>query len=133
MSAESNAQLVTTAWKDLIGGKLDAFLAQLSDEISWVIPGNLQGISGLLRGKDAVRKFAAGIGKSFPNGLNCDVRKVHAAGDNVVVMETVNTGKAWNGKDYKNEYCFVFEIEAGKIRRIREYVDMLTVKETLLA
>ncbi len=133
MSAESNAQLVTTAWKELIGGRLDDFLARLSDEISWVIPGNLKGISGLLRGKDAVRKFASGIGKSFPNGLNCEVRKVHTAGDGVVVIETTNSGKAWNGKDYRNEYCFIFEIEAGKIRRIREYVDMLTVKETLLS
>jgi ketosteroid isomerase-like protein len=35
--------------------------------------------------------------------------------------------------DYRNEYCFVFEIEGGKIRRIREYVDMLTVKETLMS
>ena len=26
-------------------------------------------------------------------------------------------------KDYESEYCFVFEIEAGKIRRVREYAD----------
>lgn len=43
-----------------------------------------------------------------------------------------NRGKAFNGKDYENEYCFIFEVENNKIRRVREYVDLLTVKETLL-
>jgi ketosteroid isomerase-like protein len=32
---------------------------------------------------------------------------------------------------YENEYCFVFEIEGGKIRRIREYVDTQKAKELL--
>jgi len=32
------------------------------------------------------------------------------AGETVIV-ELTNTGKAFNGRDYRNEYCFVFEIE----------------------
>lgn len=131
MSAEQNAELVTKTWKDAIGGNLEAALANMSDEISWVIPGNLQGVSGLKRGKAAVKEFLGGIGKAFPQGLNSQISKVHSAGDTVIV-ELTNTGKAFNGRDYRNEYCFVFEIEGDKIRRIREYVDMLTVKEALM-
>jgi ketosteroid isomerase-like protein len=36
-----------------------------------------------------------------------------------------------NGKDYENEYCFVFEIESGKIRRVREYVDTQKAKDLM--
>jgi len=131
MSAGQNAELVTKTWMDVVGGKTDAALANMSDEISWVIPGNLPGVSGLKRGKAAVKEFIGGIRKAFPQGLNSQISKVHSAGDTVIV-ELTNTGKAFNGKDYRNEYCFVFEVEGGKIRRIREYVDMLTVKETLM-
>ena len=68
----------------------------------------------------------------FPKDSNSEIRKVHATGDTVIV-ELTNRGKAFNGKDYENEYCFIFEIENSKIRRVREYVDLLTVKETLLS
>ena len=129
--SEQNAELVTKTWKDVVAGNADAALANMSDEISWVIPGNLQGVSGLKRGKAAVKEFIGGIRKAFPAGLNSQISKVHSAGDTVIV-ELTNTGKAFNGRDYRNEYCFVFEVEGGKIRRIREYVDMLTVKETLM-
>jgi uncharacterized protein len=126
-----NADLVTNTWKDVVAGNADAAAANMSDEISWVIPGNLAGVSGLKRGKAAVKEFIGGIRKAFPAGLNSAISKVHSAGDTVIV-ELTNTGKAFNGRDYRNEYCFVFEIEGGKIRRIREYVDMLTVKEALM-
>jgi ketosteroid isomerase-like protein len=40
-----------------------------------------------------------------------------------------NKGKFAGGNDYVNEYCFIFEVEAGKIRRVREYVDTKRVTD----
>jgi ketosteroid isomerase-like protein len=131
MSAEQNAELVTRTWQLISKGDADGALANMADEVSWVIPGHLANVSGLKRGKADVGKFISGIRHAFPEGLNSEIRKVHGAGDTVIV-ELTNRGKAFNGKDYENEYCFVFEIENSKIRRVREYVDLLTVKETLL-
>jgi ketosteroid isomerase-like protein len=131
MSAEQNAELITRTWKDVVAGNADAAAANMSDEVSWMIAGSLTGVSGIKKGKAAVKEFISGIRKAFPAGLNSQISKVHSAGDTVIV-ELTNTGKAFNGRDYRNEYCFLFEIEGGKIRRIREYVDMLTVKEALM-
>jgi len=133
MTAEQNKELVTKTWRAFISGDLDTALANISDEISWVIPGNLPNVSGLKRGKDAIRTFGKGVGVALPKRLNSEIHKDHATGDNTVILELTNQGKAANGKDYRNEYCFIFEVENGKIRRVREYVDLLTVKETLLA
>jgi hypothetical protein len=133
MTAEQNKEMVTKTWRAFITGDLDTALANMSDEISWVIPGNLKSVSGLKRGKQAVRDFGSNISRAFPQGLNSEIAKVHAAGDDTVIIELTNHGKAANGKDYRNEYCFVFELENGKVRRVREYVDLLTVKETLLS
>ncbi|HTT74819.1 MAG TPA: nuclear transport factor 2 family protein [Candidatus Binataceae bacterium] len=132
MSTEQNIELVTRTWQSVAKGDADAAMTNIADEISWVIPGHLANVSGLKRGKDEVRKFIAGIKTAFPDGLKPEIRKVHGAGDTVIV-ELTNRGKAFNGKDYENEYCFIFEIENNKIRRIREYVDLLTVKETLMS
>jgi len=131
MSPEQNAELITTTWQSIAKGDAEAALANMAEEVSWVIPGHLANVSGLKRGKGDVGKFISGIRQAFPEGLNSEIRKVHTAGDTVVV-ELTNRGKAFNGKDYENEYCFVFEIENNKIRRVREYVDLLTVKETLM-
>ena len=133
MTAEQNKELVTKTWRAFITGDLDTALANMSDEISWVIPGSLQGVSGLKRGKAAIREFGSGVKHAFPAGLTSEIAKVHASGDNTVIVELTNHGKAANGKDYRNEYCFVFEVENDKIRRVREYVDLLTVKETVMA
>lgn len=133
MSADQNKELVTKTWRAFISGDLDGALANMSDEISWVIPGNLPNVSGLKRGKDAIRSFGKNAQVAFPAGLKSEIHKVHATDDNTVVLELTNQGKAANGKDYRNEYCFIFEVENGKVRRIREYVDLLTVKETLLS
>jgi ketosteroid isomerase-like protein len=131
MSAQQNVELITNTWKNIIAGKAEEAAANMSDEVSWMIAGSLTGVSGVKKGKAAVKEFIGGIRKAFPAGLSSEISKVHGAGDTVVV-ELTNTGKAFTGRDYRNEYCFIFEIEAGKIRRIREYVDMLTVKEALM-
>src|ERR1700757_4967233 len=93
MTAEQNAELVRKTWQDLIGGKVDAALANMSDEVSWLIPGNVPNVSGLKRGKEEVRKFVSGIGQAFPQGLQTEIRKTHAAGD-AVIVELTNRGKA---------------------------------------
>jgi uncharacterized protein len=121
MSIEHNKAMVTKTWQAFVKGDIKTAFANMSDEVSWLIPGNLS-VSGLKKGKAAVLEFARSAAKLFPAGLTTEIRRVYGDGD-VVVVELSNTGKLANGRDYANEYCFVFEIEDGKIRRVREYVD----------
>ncbi|HZP45388.1 MAG TPA: nuclear transport factor 2 family protein [Candidatus Binataceae bacterium] len=128
MSVESNKQLVTDFWKAFAGGDIKTAFAMLSDEVSWLIPGNLPELSGLRKGKAEILNFARTAAKTFPSGLRSEIRRVYGDGETVLV-EMTNRGKLFNGRDYENEYCFVFEIEGGKIRRVREYVDTHKVHE----
>jgi ketosteroid isomerase-like protein len=128
MTVESNKELVTKTWEAFAKGDIKTAFGNMSDEVSWLIPGNLSNLSGLRKGKPAILEFARHAAKIFPGGLKSEINRVYGDGDTVIV-EMTNRGKVFNGKDYENEYCFVFEIEAGKIRRVREYVDTQKAKD----
>jgi ketosteroid isomerase-like protein len=132
MGAEENKRIAIETWSAMGKGQLDAAMANMSDNVSWLVPGTIPGVSGVKRGKEEIRKFMSGIGQVFPEGLQSEVRKSYVDGD-TVILELVNRGKVANGKFYENDYCFVFEFEAGKIRRIREYVDTQKAKEILFS
>ncbi len=130
MSVEANKQMVTSTWQAFVTGDIKTAFANMSDEISWLIPGNLSNLSGLRKGKPAILEFARNAARTFPNGLQTQINRTYADGD-TVILELTNRGKLANGKDYDNEYCFVFEVEGGKIRRVREYVDTQKAKELM--
>jgi len=130
MSVEANKQMVTSTWQAFVKGEIKTAFANMSDEVSWLIPGNLSSLSGLRKGKPAILEFARNAAKTFPNGLQTQINRVYGDGD-TVILELTNRGKLANGRDYENEYCFVFELEGGKIRRVREYVDTQKAKELM--
>ena len=118
-------------WTAFGQGDIKAAFANMDDNVSWLIPGNLPGVSGIKKGKDEILKFMSGGGGLFPEGIKTEIRRTYCDGDTVVV-ELTNRGKVSNGNFYENEYCFVFELENGKVRRIREYVDTQKFMDTVL-
>ena len=130
MSIETNKQMVKATWQSFVKGDLKTAFSNMSDEVSWLIPGNLSNLSGLRRGKAAILEFARHAATIFPNGLETQISRVYGDGD-TIILELTNRGKLANGRDYENEYCFVFEVEGGKIRRVREYVDTQKAKEPM--
>jgi uncharacterized protein len=132
MNSEQKKSLVTETWDAFVTGDTKKAFANMSDNVSWVVPGTLPNVSGLKRGKDEILKFMSGVGQVFPEGLKAEIRKTFCDGDTVIV-ELTNRGKVSNGKTYENEYCFIFELEGDKIRRIREYVDTQKAKDILFS
>jgi uncharacterized protein len=130
MTIEGNKDFVKRTWGTLLGGNVEAALANFSDDVTWFLTGKLDGVSGLKNGKEAVRAFLAGVAQAFPAGLKTEFKKAYGEGDTVIV-ELVNRGTSATGKPYENEYCFVFELAGGKIRAIREYVDLEKAKIAL--
>ena len=128
MSVETNKELVSNFWSAFSKGDIKTAFAAMSDEITWRIPGNLPNLSGLRTGKAEILNFARSAAKMFPSGVRSEIHRVYGDG-NTVMIEMTNRAKFPNGRDYENEYCFVFEVENGKIRHVREYVDTQKVVE----
>lgn len=52
------------------------------------------------------------------------------ADGNTVVVEHSGRNALPDGRRYDNNYCWVFRLEDGVIREVREYMDTLLVTET---
>ncbi len=131
MDAEQKKELIRSTWQTLlVKGDVEGALRNFADDVEWWICGNLPGTSGTKKGKQDIRKWFSSGPNVFPNGLQSEVRYSHVDGD-TVIAEVRNHGQVSNGKTYDNYYCFVFILKDGKIYRIREYVDLLTLTEAM--
>ena len=82
MSASENKAATQSAYQAFAAGDLDGALADMADDIEWVVPGN-SAISGTYRGKDEVTNFFMTLaGKSFQT----EPQHFIADGDHVVVL-----------------------------------------------
>ena len=100
----------------------------LRTDAEWLAPpGNatalaLDGTHHLI-GRDRIVQFLTSeFGSVFVAGVSIDFRGIYADGDTVIVEERMQATLAHGGR-YDNDYCFIFELEDGLIKRVREYMD----------
>ncbi|MFI7118896.1 nuclear transport factor 2 family protein [Amycolatopsis sp. NPDC049868] len=125
---ESSLQIVQNAWKAFGTYDPDRIAAVFTEDAEWLAPpGNATAValggSGHLVGRAVIVRFLAeDFRKVFVSDVAIEFRGFHAAGETVVVEETM-TAKLADGSRYSNDYCFIFELRRGLIHRVREYMD----------
>jgi ketosteroid isomerase-like protein len=120
MDVAENKKLVKDTWDAFWRGNIEAGVANMADDIAWFTPGAMA-MSGWKRGKDEIRKFRFTELDIFLE-LNRNVIGLYGDG-NTVILEVKAEGRLKNGEPYENAGCVVWEIENGKIARVRQYVD----------
>lgn len=132
MSIEANKKLVLSYFENFSAGKVDAFLAHMTDTATWWIAGKpgSHGIAGT-KTKAEFGELFRGSGAFLRNGLRI-TPKVLTAEDDRVAVEAESYGETVSGKIYNNEYHFLITVRDGKIQEVKEYMDTLHVKEVLL-
>ena len=122
--AQANEQLIRDFFTTLSSGDLEKLRGMLHPEASWTamvkeVPG---------AGRHAPRnvvidEFLAPVRGIFEEGdPKVEIDNLFASG-NLVCAETRAQGKLRNGKDYNNNYCWVFEVQQAQVYAIREYMD----------
>ena len=126
--AQPNRDFVQQAWRVFASHDADQIAAFFTEEAGWIAPaGNATavalGIPSHLMGRDAIARFLADdFSRLFARDVTVTFRGLYAEGSRVIVEATMSATLA-NGNAYANDYCFVFELEAGLIHRVREYMD----------
>ena len=115
-----NKQVVLDTWRAFWRNDIEAGLANMAADVHWWNSGDGP-LGSNLHGHDAIRR-ARGSELDFFRDLVRTVIGYHAAGE-VVIMEARATGHLRDGTPYQNEACVVYELQHGKIARVRHYVD----------
>jgi uncharacterized protein len=118
MGAAENKKLVRETWDAFWRGDIEAGLANMWDDITWTVA-DAGPLGGPKSGKEEMGRFRRLLLNSVE--LKREVIGLHGDG-NTVVMEVVGRGRLKNGQPYENAAVTIWEVEEGKIRRVREYV-----------
>lgn len=105
--------------------------AILTEDAQWIAPaGNATQVAlglptEMLETREGIIAFLTEhFRKLFPDGAKFEFTAVVAEGP-LVVFEQRMRATTMNGRDYDNLYCWVFEMDGPRVRRIREYMDTL--------
>ena len=136
-SADSKAQ-VAAAWKIFATRDPERIGALFTEDAEWLAPhGNATALAlkapSHLIGRARIAHFiGVEFGTVFCRDVAIEFRGILAEGDRVVV-ETRLSATLAHGGAYDNDYCFIFELEDGLIRRVREYMDTAKGLRQMLA
>jgi ketosteroid isomerase-like protein len=123
MTTEQNKALARAFFARFSASDLDGALATLTDDATWLIPGNRDRIptAGLYTKERIARLFHAML-KQLKDGLRMTVLSAIAEGDRVA-LEVESSGDLQNGRLYRQRYHFLLEFRDGRICAVREYLD----------
>lgn len=127
MSASENKKLMREAFAAWANGDGMAFFNLLADDAAWTVIGNCP-ISGTYVGRqrlieDALKPQRAKLaGPPTPIVMN-----LLAEGDTIVI-QWVGKGTTKTGQPYNNSYCYVVQIDNGRVIRGTAYLDTELVR-----
>ncbi len=127
MSSGENKRIIQDAFTAWASGDGMAFFNLLADTATWTVMGSCP-ISGTYVGRqrlveDALRPQRAKLaGPPTPTVLN-----LIAEGDTVVI-QWVGKGTTKTGRPYNNSYCYVVQMDNGRIIRGTAYLDTELVR-----
>ncbi|TAL03737.1 MAG: hypothetical protein EPO08_03350 [Rhodospirillaceae bacterium] len=126
LSAEelAHAYLVALQAKDK-----EAILSLLADDFSLVVPCNVSGSNDLSDSWRGLESASANYDLAFKviEVLKyTDIEVTPGRDANVAFAEGRGVMKMANGRPYENVYVFRFDVDGGKIKRIREYTNPVT-------
>jgi ketosteroid isomerase-like protein len=104
----------------------------LDEKVCWRPPA-AAGL-GAPSGRNAVLQAMGEAGQKFfdLSTMKVDVKWIVAEGDRVIIRQHAEA-KAANGRDYSNEYVWVYLCRNGKIVEIEEHTDSQRFAEVVLA
>jgi len=121
---ERGEQLVREFFETLSTGDLEKLRPLFHEDASWTAMGTGIPGAGTHKGRDyIIDEFLAPVRGMFKEGdPKIEIKNVVGRG-HLVGAETTAYGQFADGRDYRNNYCWMVEIKDDKIYALREYMD----------
>jgi ketosteroid isomerase-like protein len=121
--ANDNKQLVTDLFARMRAGDTQGVADLLAEDATWLLPGDPARIptAGSLD-RMQFKKLLERMQARSETPLNIWIESIIAEGDHVAV-EAESALDLKNGRKYRQHYHMAIECRAGKIVKVREYLD----------
>lgn len=138
MNTAENKQLLQHVFAEMSNGNTKPFGEILADDVRWTIIGRTK-YSKTYEGKQTVyyeskqtvyKELLEPLFSQFANQYANQARRFVAEADYIVV-EARGRVTTKTGKEYNNEYCYIFRFADGKVRELTEYFDTAMIDRTL--
>lgn len=131
-NAATNKRVVEGIFQALAQGDGRPFGEAMAEDFSWTITGHGPW-ARTWSGRDEVRRqLLAPLYAQFAGTYRNRALRILADGDTVVV-ECRGDVATTSGKRYDNHYCFVIEMQGGRMRALTEYMDTALAEQVLVA
>jgi len=123
--ANTQSEAVVRTFFELLNAEnLEAIRALLTEDAAWLPQAHDMPGAGEYRSRDViVDQFLKPIRALFASGSPSNRILSMASNGDLVMVETHGTGHLSDGRPYDNRYAWAFEVRAGKVAVIREYLD----------
>ncbi|HUJ40409.1 MAG TPA: nuclear transport factor 2 family protein [Candidatus Acidoferrales bacterium] len=129
MGAVENKKLILDIFAELAKGNAGPFVEAMADDFQWQLMGRKSWTQSF-HGKPAVLKDLFGmLNARLEGNIVTTAERIIADGD-FVAVEALGNSKTKTGRPYRNAYCFVFRVQGGKLKEVREYMDTELATET---
>ncbi len=124
MQTEDSRRLVLDYLEAQGKADVEKMNAILADDVEWAPP---RSVLAPVRGRADVQAKMAELGAAAfdLSTMQGEIHKILADGDTVAILQTLRA-KTTKGRDYENQYCWVYTCKGGKIVRMQEFADSLT-------
>ncbi|MBR0899934.1 nuclear transport factor 2 family protein [Bradyrhizobium tropiciagri] len=127
MPSPTAKEIVLNAWQTFRTRDASQIAALFAPDAEWIAPARNATAVALdhtdhMVGADAIAHFISTEMHRLFSEIDIAFRAVHADGNNVIVEERMRATLP-GGRAYDNDYCFVFVVEDGRIKQVREYMD----------
>ena len=121
---DRNEKLVRTFFETLSTGDLERVRPMLHEDATWTVMATGIPGAGEKKGRKVIiDEFLAPVRGIFADGdPKVSIVNVISKG-RLVAAETRGVGRLKNGTPYNNVYSWMIEVDDGKIRALREYMD----------
>jgi uncharacterized protein len=121
---DRNEKLVRSFFETLSTGDLEGVRSMFHEDATWTVMATGIPGAGEKRGrKGIIDDFLAPVRGIFEDGdPKVSIVNLVSKGP-LVAAETRGVGRLKSGKPYNNVYSWMIEVEGGKIKALREYMD----------
>ena len=133
MGAEQNKAVVRKLFARFSASDIPGVLALMTEDCTWLIPGKPERLrTAGLYDKERIARLFHRMLEGLEGGLTMTLKSAIAEGERVAA-EVESEGDLKNGRRYRQQYHFVFEVRDGRICAVREYLDTQHAHDVWLA